>query len=72
MRLDDDPRKTQFATAEVPPIKRHNRRIAGGDGQLQHVIVAFIWQVRSPTVIHLDEPRPGQKGIEQLSLLRRG
>jgi hypothetical protein len=71
-RLDDDPRKTQFTTAEIPPIKCHNRRIAHRNGQLQHMIVTFVWQVRSPTVIHLNEPRPGQKSIEQLGLLRRG
>jgi hypothetical protein len=47
-RLDDDPRKTQFTTAEIPPIKRHNRRIARRTSQLQHMIVTFVWQVRSP------------------------
>jgi hypothetical protein len=39
----DDPWKTQFTTAEIPPIKRHDRRIARRNGQLQHMIVTFVW-----------------------------
>ena len=60
----------ELAAGKVAAVERHNRGIAGRHGQFQHMIVPFIAQVRSPSVINLDELGARQDGIEQVSLRR--
>lgn len=55
-RMYDEPRKTQFSTAEIPPIKRQNRRITRGNSQLQLVVVALVPGTRRVASLAAREP----------------